>query len=78
VRFVVTDRETFDAVRFGLEVAGALRALYPGKIDVEASRNLIGNRAVLDALKSGEDPSTVAEKFSPRDFLGRRAPYLLY
>ena len=52
VRFVVTDREAFDAVRFGLEVAGAIRTLYTGKLDPEASRNLIGNRAVLDALRS--------------------------
>ena len=80
VRFVVTDREAFDAVRFGLEVAGAIRTLYTGKLDPEASRNLIGNRAVLDALRSGEDPTSVAAKVqaSTREFLARRRAYLLY
>lgn len=80
VRFVVTDRDVFDAVRFGLEVAGAIRTLYPGKLDPEASKNLIGNRAVLDALRSGEDPTSIAAKVraSVEAFQMRRIPFLLY
>ena len=80
VRFVVTDREVFDAVGLGVEVAGAIRALYPGRLDPEASRNLIGNRAVLDALKSGEDPTSIAAKarLTTDAFLARRSPFLLY
>ncbi len=73
VRFVVTDRDNFNAVRFGLEIARVLRTLYPGKLDFEASRNLIGSRAVVNALKSGEEPA-----FSLDTFLARRAPFLLY
>jgi uncharacterized protein YbbC (DUF1343 family)/CubicO group peptidase (beta-lactamase class C family) len=73
VRFVVTDRERFDSVRFGLELAATLRTLYPGKLDFESSRNLIGSRAVVDALKSGTEPS-----YSLRPFLTRRAVFLLY
>jgi uncharacterized protein YbbC (DUF1343 family) len=80
VRFVVTDRDAFDAVGFGVEVASALKALYPAKADFESSRNLIGSRAVVDALKSGEDTSAIATKIqsSVAPFLIRREKFLLY
>jgi uncharacterized protein YbbC (DUF1343 family) len=80
VRFVVTDRERFDAVRFGLELASALRALYPAKVDVEVARNLIGSRAVLDGLKSGEDPTTLTKRVESQlqEFRVRRAAFLQY
>jgi uncharacterized protein YbbC (DUF1343 family) len=80
VRFVMTDREAFDAVQFGIEVASALKALYPAKTDFESSRNLIGSRAVIDALKSGEDTRSIAARVqSSRDaFLIRREKFLLY
>lgn len=73
IRFVVTDRESFNAVRFGLELAATLNTLYPGKLDFEASRNLIGSRAVVDALKSNTPPA-----YSLDAFLTRRAGFLLY
>lgn len=73
VRFVVTDREPFNAVRFGFELAVTLQRLYPGKIDFELSRNLIGNRAAIDALKSGTLPNVSLDAF-----LARRAAFLLY
>jgi uncharacterized protein YbbC (DUF1343 family) len=80
VRFVVTDRAAFDAVRLGVEVASALKALYPAKTDFESSRNLIGSRAVVDALKSGEDTSAISAKVqsSLAPFLIRREKFLLY
>ncbi len=80
VRFVITDRDAFDAVRFGVEVASALKALYPTKVDFESSRNLIGSRAIVDALKSGEDTSAIAAKIqsSLAPFLIRREKFLLY
>jgi len=34
VRFVVTDREAFPSSRLGLEIAAALRKLYPPRIDL--------------------------------------------
>src|SRR5437762_668926 len=44
VRFVVTDRETFDSTRLGIELAGALERLFPGKPDFEKCRFLVGSR----------------------------------
>lgn len=80
VRFVLTDRDRFDSVRLGLEVAFALHKLYPGKIDVEQSKQLIGNRKVIDALKAGDDPRVI-EQGLMNDigaFMNRRRAFLLY
>jgi uncharacterized protein YbbC (DUF1343 family) len=80
VRFVITDREQLDAVRLGLEVAYALLKLYPGKIDLELSKALIGSRKTIDALKAGEDPRVIEQNLLPdlAEFMNRRRPFLLY
>jgi uncharacterized protein YbbC (DUF1343 family)/CubicO group peptidase (beta-lactamase class C family) len=80
VRFVIVDRELFDAVRLGLEVAYALQKLYPGKIDFEQSKQLIGNRKVIDSLKAGDDPRVIEQGLMNdiAAFMNRRRPFLLY
>jgi uncharacterized protein YbbC (DUF1343 family) len=80
VRFVIVNREQFNSVRLGLELAYALQQLYPGKIDFEACRFLIGNRKVVDALKRGDDLHTIERIFAEdlEAFAQRRRPYLLY
>ena len=78
--FVITDRDSFDAARLGLEIAAALLKLYPGKISLDANRNLIGNQEVMRALTNGEDPRSILEhgKDSLEAFLALREKYLLY
>ena len=80
VRFVITDRDRFDSIRLGLEVAYALQKLYPGKIDLELSKQLIGNRKVIDALKAGDDPRVIEQGLMTdiSAFMNRRRPFLLY
>jgi uncharacterized protein YbbC (DUF1343 family) len=80
VRFVIVNREQFSSVRLGLEVAYALGKLYPGKIDLEACRRLIGNRDVINSLRSGEDPKAIEQRIAEqlRAFEERRSLYLLY
>ncbi len=80
VRFVLTDREAFDSFRLGLEIGVALEKFYPGKIDWEACRFLIGSRAVMQAAKSGQDPKTIITGLQDQlaAFVERRKPYLLY
>ena len=80
VRFVVLNREEFNAVRLGLEIAAALEKLYPGKLDLESCRFLIGNRKVIDALKSGDDPRSIEQAFDDdlKAFVERRRAFLLY
>ncbi|HEX4808914.1 MAG TPA: exo-beta-N-acetylmuramidase NamZ domain-containing protein [Bryobacteraceae bacterium] len=80
VRFVITDRESFDSTRLGIELAVALEKLYPGKIDFLKSRALIGSRQIADELKAGVDAGTIVtqEQEQAAEFDRRRLPYLIY
>jgi uncharacterized protein YbbC (DUF1343 family)/CubicO group peptidase (beta-lactamase class C family) len=80
VRWLVTDRESLDSVRLGLEVAAALQKLYPGKISFEANAKLVGSEDVVRALAAGDDPRSIQQNFQAPldDFLRTREKYLLY
>jgi uncharacterized protein YbbC (DUF1343 family)/CubicO group peptidase (beta-lactamase class C family) len=80
VRFAVTDRDEFQAVNFGIELASALERLYPGKIDFEVSKGLIANRGVLDALKAHKPVQEIESRMESdvERFVARRRPFLLY
>ena len=80
VRFVIVNREQLNSVRLGLDVAYALQRLYPGKINFEACRFLIGSREVVDALKAGTAPGVIEERLRDKvlHFEDRRRQYLLY
>jgi len=80
VRFVVTNRELFDATRLGLELAAALEKFYPGKIDFKACARLIGSDDVIRRLGAGEDARTIQQSFTDEvaGFVQLREKYLLY
>lgn len=80
VRFVLTNRDTFDSTRLGLEVAYALGKLYPGKIAWQDNRFLIGSHEVLTALQAGSDPRNIVEQMQNplARFIERREKYLRY
>ncbi|MSV35121.1 MAG: DUF1343 domain-containing protein [Bryobacterales bacterium] len=80
VRFVVVNREQLNAARVGLDLAYALQRLYPGKINFEACRFLIGSREVVEALKSGVAPGQIEERVrqQAQEYEQRRVPFLLY
>jgi len=80
IRFVITDREVFDSTRLGLEVAGAIHALYPGKLDLTADRKLIGSDDVIRRLEAGEDPRVIQQSYQDQlaGFIQKRQQYLLY
>jgi uncharacterized protein YbbC (DUF1343 family) len=80
VRWFVTDRESLDSVRLGLEVAAALQKLYPGKISFEVNAKLIGSDDVIRALAAGDDPRSIQQNLQAplQDFLRTREKYLLY
>jgi uncharacterized protein YbbC (DUF1343 family) len=80
VRFVVTDREAFDSVRFGIELSSAIETLFAGKMNFEANSKLIGNRHLLNALKSNVTPDTIAASLSAArdEFMRTRQRFLLY
>lgn len=77
---MITDRNSLDTTRLGLEVGYALEKLYPGKIPWEENRFLIGNRAVVQAAQKAVEPLTTLTQMAPEvaDFVKRREKYLLY
>ncbi len=80
VRFVVTDREGFDSTRFGIELAAGLQSLYPGKIDFDKCRFLIGNHDTVTRLSQGKEAIEIwtAAQDQARAFDERRKPFLIY
>jgi uncharacterized protein YbbC (DUF1343 family)/CubicO group peptidase (beta-lactamase class C family) len=80
VNLVVTDRDALDAPELGLEVAAALRHLYPKDYKLASVDGLLLNKATLDALTAGGDPQSIAEDWQDalEGFKAIRAKYLLY
>jgi uncharacterized protein YbbC (DUF1343 family) len=80
VRFEITNREIFDSTRLGLEIAAAIRFLYPGKVDFATSKRLIGSDDAIRRLQAGEPPNAIQQSFmdSVAAFVKLRDPYLLY
>lgn len=80
VRFVITNREAFDSTRLGIELAAGLQKLFPGMLDFEKCRFLIGNHEILGQFQLGRDASSIWERTQAQaaQFAERRKPYLLY
>jgi uncharacterized protein YbbC (DUF1343 family)/CubicO group peptidase (beta-lactamase class C family) len=80
IRFVITDRESFDSTRLGIELASALQLLYPGKLDFDKCKGLIGNHAVIEGLKGQADALSLWLMMEDQagKFLERRKAFLLY
>jgi uncharacterized protein YbbC (DUF1343 family)/CubicO group peptidase (beta-lactamase class C family) len=80
IRFVITDREAFASVRFGIELAVALEKLFPGKMTWTVNEKLAGSSKVLNAIAKGQEAAQVLRLFETdtEAFLVRRQPFLLY
>ena len=80
VQILVINRETVDAAELGLELASAMKKLYPQQFEMEKVADVLANQAAFRALQSGEDPRRIADDW--RDGLDRfmtiRAKYLMY
>jgi uncharacterized protein YbbC (DUF1343 family) len=79
----ITSRESFSAARLGLELAQALGKLYPGRIDWEVNRRLIGSQVVVAALSAGRSDTAdnrvpAAADSGVSRFVALRQKYLLY
>ncbi|HJS52667.1 MAG TPA: hypothetical protein VJ781_12265, partial [Pyrinomonadaceae bacterium] len=80
INLVVTDRKTFKPVRSGIEIAAALRKLYPADWQVDRYARLLVNQIILDKVKRGDSPEEIQKTVSAdeNEFIRRRAPFLLY
>lgn len=80
VNIVLTDRNFFDAPELGLEVASALKKLYPGEYKTDRLVQLLGNQAMTDELNAGMDPRRLWQDAQEQvdKFAEVRKKYLLY
>jgi uncharacterized protein YbbC (DUF1343 family)/CubicO group peptidase (beta-lactamase class C family) len=80
VNIVLTDRNLLDAPELGIELASALRKLYPGDWKFDKIMALLANQAVYDAVASGQDPRRIAQDWQEEleKFEKVREKYLIY
>jgi uncharacterized protein YbbC (DUF1343 family) len=74
------NRDRFDSVATGTEIASALRKLYPNNWEVDKYGRLLVNAEFLEMLKRGDSPDQLKKAAAAQasDFEKRRASYLLY
>jgi uncharacterized protein YbbC (DUF1343 family)/CubicO group peptidase (beta-lactamase class C family) len=80
VRLTITARDALDLPALGMELAGALQRLYPGKFHQGQMAGMVGSRQAVADLKNGLDPREISRKWQPglAVFMKLRAKYLLY
>ncbi|HEV2829532.1 MAG TPA: exo-beta-N-acetylmuramidase NamZ domain-containing protein [Pyrinomonadaceae bacterium] len=80
VNVIITDRARFRPVTTGLEMAVALRKLYPAQWKVDSYLRLLANADTLERLKRGESVNDIMRSWvAPLgDFNTRRARVLIY
>ncbi len=80
VNFIITNRDRFNSVRTGIEIAAAIRKLYPNEWQVDRYLRLLVNQEILDRLKRGETPEQIESSWATdlAEFERRRTAYLLY
>jgi uncharacterized protein YbbC (DUF1343 family)/CubicO group peptidase (beta-lactamase class C family) len=80
VNLVVTDRTRFRPVRTGLEMAVALRRLYPNDWKVEGYGRLLVNEDTLERVRRADEPESIERAWQPAlaEFRRARARALLY
>ncbi len=80
VNIILTDRNFADVVEMGLEIASALKKLYPNDYKSDRLIQLLGNQAAIDKLNAGVDPRQIAQDAQEEidRFVQVRKKYLLY
>jgi uncharacterized protein YbbC (DUF1343 family) len=80
INIIVTDRERFDPLKTGIEIACALQKMYPGEWQSDKYARLLVNAEILSLVKRGESPENIEKAWATTlaEFQKRRASYLLY
>jgi uncharacterized protein YbbC (DUF1343 family) len=80
VNIIVTDRTTFRPVLTGIEIATALRQLYPSEWKVDNYLRLLVNSDTLDRIKRGNSARDIVGSWNAQleQFRRARAEVLLY
>jgi len=61
VNLVLTERNALDGPELGVELASALRKLYPADFKIDRMIELLVNQSAFDGLLSGKDPRRIAQ-----------------
>ncbi len=80
INIVIVDRAKFKSVRTGLEIAVALRKLFPTGWQAERYNRLLVNGEIFEMVKRGDEPETIEKAWQKNldSFKARRAQFLLY
>jgi uncharacterized protein YbbC (DUF1343 family)/CubicO group peptidase (beta-lactamase class C family) len=80
VNVILVERNAFDAPELGVELASALRKLYPDQFHMERMIDLLVNQSTYDAISKGEDPRRIGEDWREplEKFQQLRQRYLIY
>jgi uncharacterized protein YbbC (DUF1343 family) len=80
VNLVLTERNALDAPELGIELAAALKKLYPTDFKMERMAELLVNQAAFDGLVAAEDPRRIAQDWQEEldKFEVVRKKYLIY
>jgi uncharacterized protein YbbC (DUF1343 family) len=80
VKLAITDRDAFDSIRTGLEIADALHRLYPERWEVTKLMDLLASQTTVDALIAYQAPTGIIASWAGdlAEFRALRAKYLLY
>jgi len=80
VNIVLTERNALDAPELGMELAAALKKLYPTDFKMERMADLLVNQAAWDGLVADRDPRRIAQDWQEdlEKFQLVRQKYLIY
>ena len=80
VNIIITDRAAFHPLLAGIEMALALRKLYPNEWQVDKYLRLLVNADTLERVKRGESAREIVASWNPglQEFRKARAEILLY
>jgi uncharacterized protein YbbC (DUF1343 family) len=80
VKLTISDRNAFDSIRTGLEIADALHRRYPERFEVIKLMDLLASQTTLDALIAYQAPASIIVSWDGElaQFRALRAKYLIY
>jgi len=80
INILITNRAQFQSVKTGMEIAAALRKLYPNDWQAEKFNRLLANGAAFERVKQFAAPEDIEKSWQTdlSAFSTRRASFLLY
>ena len=80
INLVITNRDEFNAVATGLQIAAILHELYPENFDLDKVNTLLGHPIILEEIQAGRPIKKILERVDVDEakFRKRRREFLLY